>query len=234
MGTAPEDCCSPCPLDFFFSSSFSLSESEDEEPESELLSSLPLDSSFFVSVSGAGFSTIFSMTGEDTFGPGGGEGTLVTAGFSDLSVSVSDESLLPELELLEIAAGFVLASAGFSTCFSMTGDEGFGPGGGEGTFVTGGFSDLSVSVPDESLLPELELLDAGFVVASAGFCTLFSMTGDEGFGPGGGDGTFVTGGFSDLSVSVSDESLLLELELETDFVGLACSSDFVITVSSFL
>lgn len=176
------------------------------------------------------------MTGEDTFGPGGGEGTFVTAGFSDLSVSVSDESLLPELELLEITAGFVVASPGFSTCFSMTGDEGFGPGGGEGTFVTGGFSDLSVSVPDESLLPELELLelDAGFVVASAGFCTLFSMTGDGGFGPGGGDGTFVTGGFSDLSVSVSDESLLLELELETDFVGLACSSDFVITVSSFL
>lgn len=189
-----------------------------------------------MSVSGAGFSTIFSMTGEDTFGPGGGEGTFVIAGFSDLSVSVSDESLLPELELLELAAGFVVTSAGFSTCFSMTGDEGFGPGGGEGTFVTGGFSDLSVSVPDESLLPELELLelDAGFVVASPGFCTLFSMTGDEGFGPGGGDGTFVTGDFSDLSVSVSDESLLLELELETDFVGLACSSDFVITVSSFL
>lgn len=118
----------------------------------------------------------------------------------------------------------------------MTGEDTFGPGGGEGTFVIAGFSDLSVSVSDESLLPELELLelDAGFVVASPGFCTLFSMTGDEGFGPGGGDGTFVTGGFSDLSVSVSDESLLLELELETDFVGLACSSDFVITVSSFL
>lgn len=124
----------------------------------------------------------------------------------------------------------------------MTGDVGFGSGGGEGTFATEGFSDLSVSVSEESLLPELELLElvVGFVVASAGFCILFSKTGDGGFGPGGGEGTFVTGGFSDLSVSVSDESLLLELELVVGFAspvavaGLDCSSVFVMTGSSFL
>lgn len=160
------------------------------------------------------------MTAGMVLGSEGGVGTLVAIGFSDLSVSVSDESLLLEPELLELVAD--LASPMFGLGFlssSVTEGSVFFCSAGDGGF-TGGL-DASVSDSDSDELSELllELLDDFFIcfIGSSGGSGALCFCGGSSSCSSVRGIRFSDFSVSDLAVSVSDSLEELLDEDEDDF-----------------
>lgn len=156
------------------------------------------------------------MTAGMVLGSEGGVGTLVAIGFSDLSVSVSDESLLLEPELLELVAD--LASPMFGLGFlSSSVTEG-------SVFLCSGFTgglDASVSDSDSDELSELllELLDDFFIcfIGSSGGSGALCFCGGSSSCSSVRGIRFSDFSVSDLAVSVSDSLEELLDEDEDDF-----------------